>query len=302
MSGDVLADVLLVASRLVWYAGIVGVIGACAFRLLRSRLQGPHLPDADGTTAAAGVIAAAVLLAGVLARLYAQAYVSFGLEEPLTPSLLWLVASDLPPWSTGWQLQLAASVAALGAFLWRRGGRPAWGAACVAAAAIAASAPLTGHAVAQPDWTMLPIAMQAGHVLGAGTWIGGLFVLTLVALRTRGERDAASAAPRLVEAFSPVALAAAGLLVLTGLTTVVLYLTAPADLWTTGYGRTLLLKLALFAAVAAAGFANWRILRPRLLAGGGIGPLRRSARVELALAAIVLLVTAVLVGLPQPGE
>ncbi|MBW3655662.1 MAG: CopD family protein, partial [Gemmatimonadetes bacterium] len=71
--------------------------------------------------------------------------------------------------------------------------------------------------------------------------------------------------------------------------------------WGTGYGRALLLKVALLTAVAATGFYNWRRVLPRLgVDDEGTRRLQRSARVELAIAAAVLLVTAVLVALPTP--
>ena len=72
------------------------------------------------------------------------------------------------------------------------------------------------------------------------------------------------------------------------------------DLWTTGYGRTLLVKLLLLAAVAALALHDWRRVLPALEADDGPARLRRAARAELALGAAVLLVTAVLVGLPAP--
>jgi hypothetical protein len=86
MSDDAFAELLLIASRLLWYGGCLGVIGASAFRILilpAARLNSRSL---DRATATAGLAGAAVLLAGVFARLYAQAYVSFGLEEPGTVS------------------------------------------------------------------------------------------------------------------------------------------------------------------------------------------------------------------------
>jgi copper transport protein len=79
----------------------------------------------------------------------------------------------------------------------------------------------------------------------------------------------------------------------------VLHLDALNQLWTTGYGRTLLLKIGTVALVAAVGAWNWRAVRPRLSATGP-GPLRRSAPLELLAAAIVLALTAVLVATPTP--
>jgi len=302
MAGDAFAQLLLAASRLLWYAGIIGVIGACSLRVLVRRVTAAAPLSPETSLRALGLAAGAVLLAGTLARLYAQAYVSFGLEAPLTLPLLWIVATDLPPWSTGWLAQLAAAVFAVAALALAPRVRSAWGAASIGAAAVAASAPLTGHAVAQADWPVLPVVLQAGHVLGAGMWIGALFAMAMTALRRGPNAGDGAGVAGLVQAFSPLALAAAAVLTLTGLATLLIYLTAVSDLWSTAYGRTLSLKLLLFAAVAAMGFVNWRLVRPRLAAGSGAGLLRRSAGVELALAAAVLAATAVLVGLPQPGE
>ncbi|MBA3885727.1 MAG: CopD family protein [Acidobacteria bacterium] len=305
MSADPFAEFLLIASRLLWYAGILGVIGASAFRLFILPAVRLDAPTLDRATATAGIAGAAILLAGVLARLYAQAYVSFGLDEPLTAELLWIVATDLPPWSTGWMVQFAASVFSLAAFGRARTGSPAaWTLASLAALAVAATAPLTGHAVAQADWYTLPIVLQATHVLAAGAWIGGLFVMVAVGLSGLARHPSSDSAQvaALVNAFSPFALGGAALLVLTGVGTTVLYLHTVADLWATWYGRTLMVKIAAMAGVAVAGFVNWQHVRPRLSRAAAADVLRRTATIELLLALAALAITAVLVGLPQPGD
>jgi putative copper export protein len=305
MPGETFADVLLIASRLLWYGGCLGVIGAAASRLLVLPAAGLTAPSLDRAAATAGLGGAALLLAGVLARLYAQAYAAFGLDEPLTAELLWIVATDLPPWSTGWMIQFAAAVFSLAAFGAARGGsRAGWALASVAALAVAGSAPLTGHAVAQADWYTLPIALQAVHVLGAGVWIGGLFVMVAAGVSVLARHPSPGTAPvaALVNAFSPFALGGAALLALTGVVTTVLYLHTVSDLWTTRYGLTLLLKIAVVATVAGAGYVNWQHVRPRLSSPGAGDVLRQTATIELLLALAVLGITAVLVGLPQPGE
>lgn len=305
MSGDVLVEALPLASRLIWYAGCLGVIGASAFRLFVSRGAHRATAELDRAAASAGLVAAAVLLSGAVARLHAQTYASFGLEEPITPTLLFEVATALPPWSTGWMGQFASaaiSLAALGVA--RTGSRPGWAVAHVAAVGVAVAVPFTGHAVSQARWYALPIVLQASHVLGAGLWIGGLFVLLVAgasrAVRRPGRPPEALAA--LVNAFSPLALCGAGLLGLTGVATASLYLGTIADLWTTAYGRVLLLKVTIVGGVAAVGFVNWQRVRPRLTDAGGAATLRTTATAELALAALVLAVTALLVGLPQSGQ
>ena len=56
----------------------------------------------------------------------------------------------------------------------------------------------------------------------------------------------------------------------------------------------------LLAGVAALGWYNWKRVLPALDADGGSQRLRRSARAELGLGLVVLLVTAILVALPTP--
>jgi putative copper export protein len=317
MSESPLADVLLTASRLIWYAGILGVIGTSTFRLLVVRTARRPTGSLGRVTAVTGVLAAAILLAGTLARLYAQTYVLFGVEEPVTASLLIEVATSLPPWSTGWMWQATAAVVALVAFaLTYAGSAVAWGIVHAGVLGVAATVPLTGHAVAQADHYLLPLVLQAVHVLGVGCWIGGLCVLLMAGVPRAGRVAAGRTTPgsarpdsdtpgsatpaRLVGAFSPLALVSVTSVVVTGLTTTWLYLGTPADLWRTTYGSALLLKIALFGCVAAAGFVNWRYVRPRLAEPDGAAALWRTGAVELLLAAAVLAVTAVLVGLPQP--
>ena len=58
------------------------------------------------------------------------------------------------------------------------------------------------------------------------------------------------------------------------------------------------MKLAILGVVALTGFYNWRFVKPRLGTDDATGHLRRSARVEVAVAVLVLLVTAVLVATP----
>jgi copper transport protein len=300
MSGDTFTDLLLVSSRVLWYGGCLTVVGAAAFRLFVAPRATGDAPALHRLVASTGLAGAFVIVAGLLARLYAQTYLYFGLDEPITLDLLREVATDLPPWSTGWMWQAFSAALGVVAFTIARPGMASgWALAAVAALAVAASAPLTGHAVAQADWYLLPIILQAGHVLAAGTWLGGLLVL-LIAIRSPQTESPLHGAAGLVAAFSPLALGGAALLAATGLVTTGLYLGDLTALWSTDYGRALLFKVAMFAGVAAMGFGNWRYVSPRLSDDAGARLLRRTAAIEMALAALVLAITAWLVGLPQP--
>jgi len=161
-------------------------------------------------------------------------------------------------------------------------------------------------AVLQPIYTgKLAGKVNAVHVLAASTWLGTLIVLTAVGIRgvirsaTAGQQRSELVCD-LVNSFSPLALTASTIVGITGLTTAWLHLKRLSSLWATSYGMTLVVKLILVAIVVALGAWNWRRVRPSLGDEGSELTIRRSATMELAFAALVLIVTSVLVTLPSP--
>jgi putative copper export protein len=143
------------------------------------------------------------------------------------------------------------------------------------------------------------------HQLLAGLWLGTLSVLVLAgiaAVRRGPSHLRGSTVADMVNGFSPLALTCGPLLVLTGATTALMHLHPFSSLWSTPYGYALLLKLCLVACVFALGAWNWRRQRPRLGTEEAATQIRRSAVLELAIATLVLAVTAVLVSLPPPGR
>jgi putative copper export protein len=138
-------------------------------------------------------------------------------------------------------------------------------------------------------------------------WIGTLFVLVVAGLSTMlsqelAEADRGPLVAVLVGRFSTIALWAAGVLILTGVTTATLHLGSVSALWTSIYGKTLIAKLCVVACVISLGAYNNRRLKPTLGTAAAGARLRRSASFEIALAAVVLGITAVLVKLPAPAE
>jgi len=148
-------------------------------------------------------------------------------------------------------------------------------------------------------------AVNPIHELAGGLWIGTLFVLVVVGLTVvlrsplPSERRGALAA-EMVHGFSPLALGSATVLATFGVITAWRHLHGLSNLWLTPYGITLIVKLCVVAAVVAFGAWNWRRQRPRLGDEAGTLALRGTARAELALAAVVLAVTSILVSLPSP--
>ena len=301
MDGESFALLLLAGAKWTTYVGLIGLTGAVAIRWLTATAVGEVREDA--VERRLGVIAAgsaAILLVGTAARLYAQTWSVFGLDEPVTLELVRVVGVD-SRWGGRWQPQagfaLLATVAVAVRAWWPRAG---WWIAALAVAGAWITLPLTGHAMGLD--TRVPLLAQVVHGIGAGVWIGALAALVAIAAGLVRQEGGHGRVADIVDRFSPTARVAVGAIGMSGVVTVWFYLGAVGELWTTGYGRVLLLKVVLFLVTGAVGAYNWRTLRPRLGDEPGTRALLMSARLELVLAAGVLLVTAVLVHLAMPAE
>ncbi|MEO8909046.1 MAG: CopD family protein [Gemmatimonadaceae bacterium] len=147
--------------------------------------------------------------------------------------------------------------------------------------------------------------VNAVHILAASTWLGTLLVLSIVGIRgvirsTASGQQRAVLVSDLVNSFSPLALTAATIVTITGVTTAWLHLKRLSALYTTSYGIALLVKLALVLTVVTFGAWNWKRVRPSLGVEGSEHTIRRSAKMELTFAGLVLIATSVLVTLPSP--
>src|SRR5439155_4943029 len=111
-------------------------------------------------------------------------------------------------------------------------------------------------------------------------WIGGLVQLVFV-LREGAPRD-------VVRRFSTLALGAVAVLSVTGVIRAIGELRSVSQVWTTGYGRLLIVKTGLLAVLVGFGWLN----RYRLVPRGNAALLRRSAGAELALLAGVVVAVA----------
>jgi putative copper export protein len=160
--------------------------------------------------------------------------------------------------------------------------------------------------VLQPLYTgKLAGKVNAVHILAASTWLGTLLVLMVIGIRGVIRSSGvgvqrAQLVADLVNSFSPLALIASSIVVITGLTTAWMHLKRVSSLWTTGYGIALDVKLVFVAIVILLGAWNWRRVRPSLGHEGSEEIIRRSATMELTFGALVLIVTSVLVTLPSP--
>ena len=317
-----------VAIRWLQFVAILLVIGAVSFRFLvlgflrrDSRSEGeaaepPMVAEAEQRAAHIGHLAALVLAVTLVLRLVAQSYAMHGSESAFSISLnAHMLRSTV--WGHGWLLQLVGIVlVGAGYHGAKQGVRVAtktdggeylespvmwWRVALIGVVIVAFSPAFSGHAASAPKFTALAIAADGMHVLAASSWLGSLTMVVFAGLIAIAHQPAAVRGPlvrSLINAFSPVALASAGLAATTGLFAAWLHVGTIPNLWSTRYGITLLIKLSILGVVTFTGFYNWRFVKPRLGTEGATLHLQRSARVEVAVALLVLAVTAVLVASP----
>jgi putative copper export protein/methionine-rich copper-binding protein CopC len=299
-----------VSVRFLHFAALLGLIGAVVFRLvILGRLPAnPHpVPGSEvaatRTRRVAG-IALGLLAVVIVGRLWLQSMALHGAENAWSSEHLTRMLGATV-WGRAWLLQVgAALLVLLGLLIARTRDRPGpgWLLVLLGVLGLAAVPGLSGHAATVEGIAWVAVLNDALHVLGAGAWLGTLALLLLAGLPAvlRAGRTRAASVATLVNRFSPVALGAAALVVLTGVVNALLHFNAPAELWTTQYGRVLLLKLAVLLPVLGLGAYNWRVVRPSLGSEVATAQLQRSARAEISIGVVVVLVTAMLVALPRP--
>jgi copper transport protein len=148
---------------------------------------------------------------------------------------------------------------------------------------------IAGHAL-DSGRPPLEVVDDVVHVAAASVWLGGLLALGL-ALRAPGDRAL------LMRRFSNIAVVSVGVLAVTGVVRALAELHSVSQLWTTGYGRALIAKAVLLAALVAIGWVNRYRLVPRL----ELAALRRNVAVELVLFAGLVVAAALLTAL-RPGR
>lgn len=284
-SDDPLVDVAGTIGRLLALSGAVLVFGAGVVTMLAAKEErvAARLRPLVLGAAAGGVLGVALILVG-------RAAASSGRSLPdaisLTPDLA--TGSRTGLLTLGRALCLVAAGAfAVNVALWRRA---AWVVLAATGAAIVLTT-LAGHA-----WTAeeraIAVASDVTHQLAIGIWIGGAVAL-LAGLRSSDNRG------QLARRFSAVAVAAAGVVAVTGTISAFIQIGSFEALTSTGYGQLVIAKVIGFAVLVTFGWLNRRHLVP--IAERAAAPLIRSLRWEVLVAAMVLTVTAVLIEQP-PGR
>ena len=275
------------AARLALYAGLALLVGAVVTALA---VSGRMLPPGARPLLAAG--AGLALLGGAGRFLAEQARIDAPLGTLLASStgqgLLRLATGVVVTAVATWLLAVAPGGERVGT--WRL-------------ALVGATAGVTmllyvavGHAAGPSPLRSVNLLIQWLHMLAVGAWIGGL-VWLLAWLRGRERPEQATAVVR----FSRLAAPVLGLVAVTGLSRALHLSGGWTGLLESGYGRLLDVKVLLFLGLVALGALNRFRVVPAIAAGvRRLDGLRRNVRGEVALAACILAVTAVLSQLP-PG-
>ncbi|MBK9550406.1 MAG: hypothetical protein IPO52_15210 [Gemmatimonadetes bacterium] len=212
--------------------------------------------------ATVGHVAAVLLLVTLPLRLAAQ---SVAMHTPGQAFQADMIGGLIvhTTWGWAWAAQVLLGVAAV--ILFRRAQTTRqWMPSASWASCWPFTPALPGHAIAAERWIPLAVLSDGLHIIGAAGWLGTLAVMLIVSITAAlgPMEDHGALAAELVTAYSPWRSDAPR------------WRDSPAWprpgftgqldlLWTTAYGRVLLLKLAILSVVATSAY-NWRRVLPRL--------------------------------------
>ncbi len=174
-----------------------------------------------------------------------------------------------------------------------------------AAACLTALIALIGHAGATPGTAgRIHLVSDMVHLLATSAWVGALPALAIMFARAHRSDDPAWE-PYVVDTtrrFSMIGMASVGALLASGIINTWNLLGAPRDLIATDYGRLLLFKVGLFAAMVFIAAANRFHFTPRLPAAGALWALARNSMAECGIGLCVLLVVGALGAMSPSGH
>lgn len=188
---------------------------------------------------------------------------------------------------------IAAAIALVIAVL-ARGNRYAGWAGVLMMLALAALVPQadSGHSASSGDHD-IAINTMMYHLVGISVWIGGL--VAIIGLARWRTLDLESVAVR----FAPIALVAYAAVAVSGVANGWIRISRPSDIWSTDYGRLMLIKATLLTMLGIAGWVHRHRTIPKL-GGGDRRPFVRWATVEIALMAGTIGVAAALARTATP--
>ena len=272
----------LAAARWLMFAGLAIALGGLAARGLAGRHRGAGPVPLPAPWALRGSLLG--LVAGVVLALLVLGggRLTSGLAHPWVPRLL----------SSGPGIVAAVEILSFAAAaMLLRLRRPAWSVPPLLAVVAAEGFRAHPQSIVPVGGALLTWA----HLLPAALWAGMLLYTVRAAIAWRADPPAVR---RLIGLYARAAAWLFAAVIATGLVSALVLVPLP-DLFTTGYGRVLILKAALVAVAAALALAGRMWLRRRPRPGAGPAP---ATRFESGMLAVVLAVAALLTGLAPPSE
>ena len=293
--------------RWIEFAALIAILGVIGFHHLvlpALAARGVTTTDAFHRARRVGQLALVPYAAAAAVRLFAEARLMADMSAGVTAGQVQRMLSGTV-WGWGWLAGVGGALLVLGG--WRLASARRAGSTTLAAIGglgMAVSPALSGHAAAASP-VALNVALDASHVLMAGFWVGSLFIMLvagLPAMLSLADGRADSSVAAMVNSFHPVALVAAPFVLLSGAASAWLRLGSVANILGTTYGLTLLVKVMLVLCVGVLGVHNSARARRRLGSADATRTFRVTAWSEVAIAALVLLATTVLVVTPIPSQ
>jgi putative copper resistance protein D len=143
------------------------------------------------------------------------------------------------------------------------------------------------------------------HLCAAGGWVGGLVPLVIFLTRAGASFSLGETIAPVLRRFSTLSLCCVSVLVVSGISNSWLLVGSIYALFTTSYGRLLLIKLTFFAILVGFGARNRFVIKTRLLkapSGPDLLPqLRRNVLCEVCLGVAVVVIVACL-GVTPPAR
>ncbi|MDE0461829.1 MAG: copper resistance protein CopC [Caldilineaceae bacterium] len=268
------------------------------------------------------------LLAGVIPLLYPNGWAKILFRRPVPPDLaprLWSILYVLHTWIIGFALggtiiygpNLWIFVAGIlfvcsawsellfgGEQTWHRAfPQRTWATLLTAAALFTFAASSHAAAASGSGWA---VAADFAHLVAAAVWAGGLIFLALLLFQLHHQRTLPDPdwMVLLLTRYSLSAQIAVFILALTGLFGSFVQLPDASSLFTTTYGRVLLIKLVIVAAILALAYFNNRAVKRAQDTVANTSDLSRFTRrvaAEAGMAAVLFISVAVLVQTPTPN-
>jgi putative copper resistance protein D len=291
----------LIAVRAIHFAATAVTAGTLVFRTMVARpASGPDPSSAKllqaQTLRVAWIALAIALLSGAIwFLLQAVSMSGLPLPEAMTSRVL-LTVLNQTQFGTVAEIRFGLAIVLAACLACHRFPLADW-LALAAALCLTAAIAWTGHAASTlGELANLHLAADALHLVAAAAWIGGLVPLVVLFCAARRHQAVvwAARARDATQKFSTLGIVSVATLAATGFVNAWILVGSFHALLVTEYGRLLMLKLVVFAAMLMFAAVNRFALTPRLAASTGNEPrlealrrLTRNSTIEIALGFVI---------------